>query len=229
MGGRNVKNTMIEVLMHTLAPHPCLGCGKVGSALCGYCKYDIIHEPFAGCIQCGAASREGICVWHDSPITRSFVVSERSGVLEGLINQLKFHHMKAAARELAVLLHESLPIFPAGTTIVPIPTVRSHVRQRGYDQVELIARHLAQLRNMPIQKLLGRVGKATQHKLDREGRVEAARHAFKLNGFPASVDGPLLILDDVITTGVTVQEAAKLLKPLHSQVWVAALAYQPLD
>ncbi len=229
MGGQNVKNTIVEALMHTLAPHPCLGCGKVGSLLCAYCKYDIITEPFVGCIVCGKASRGGICSLHNSPIKRAFVVSERSGALEATINRLKFSNTKAAAKDLALLLHESLPLLPDDTLIVPIPTVGSHIRQRGYDQVELIARYFADFRNLKIARVLKRAGKATQHKLGRTEREVAARHAFVLNDVIMPGESPLLILDDIITTGSTVQQAALLLKAYSPYVWVGALAYQPLD
>ncbi len=230
MGRQNVKNTIVELLMDIIAPHPCLGCGKVGSVLCAHCKYNIISEPFVGCIVCGIACKSGICTSHHSPIEKAFVVSERSGVLEKAINSLKFHNLKAAAKDLAVLLDESLPLLPANTIIVPIPTVSSHIRQRGYDQVELIARYFAELRELEIKNVLRRVGTDTQHKLGRPERELAAKRAFRLeNGYEVPSNSPVLILDDIITTGSTVQQAALLLKPLSQHVWVGALAYQPLD
>lgn len=231
MGGKNVKNTIVERYLRVIAPHYCFSCGKVGTLLCDYCKYDIGNEPFLGCLLCGTPSRVGICEWHESPIERSFVVSERSGPLEAAINGLKFHNVKATARSLAELLDERLPLLPESTVIVPIPTVRSHIRQRGYDQVELIARHLAELRHMRIKKLLVRTGKETQHELDRRSRQQAAKRAFRLNtSIAESLKGaPLLILDDIITTGATVHNAALTLSLLESPLWVGAVAYQPLD
>lgn len=230
MGRLNVKNTIVERVLQNIAPHHCSGCGNVGSLLCPYCKYDIIHEPFLGCIVCGNSSRVGICTIHDAPIQRSFVVSERSGVLEALIDGLKFHNVKAAAKDLAALLDERLPLLPEGTIIVPIPTVRSHIRQRGYDQVELIARHLAERRQVTIVRALERVGKDTQHKLGREDREVAAKRAFVLNSrVRVEKDSPILLLDDIITTGATVLQATQTLQPLGVPVFVSALAYQPLD
>ncbi len=231
MGGVNVKNTIVERVLSIVAPHPCFGCGKIGSVLCQYCKYNITSEPFVGCFVCSSPSQNGICLEHISPISRCFVVSHRSGVLKALIDGLKFQHVKAAAYSAALLLHESLPQFPSDTLIVPIPTVRGHVRERGYDQVLLIARHFAKLRSLAIAPLLLRQNKATQHLLNRDNRFKEAQNAFTVN--TNKLDGvvgvPLLILDDIITSGATISSAAHQLCNYTPYIFVAALAYQPLD
>jgi ComF family protein len=230
MGGKNVKNTIVERLMQFGAPHLCLECGKIGSVLCTYCKYDIVSEPFVGCLLCGKPELNGVCKEHESPIDQAFIVSMRHGTLKELIDGLKFRYMKAAAISAAELLHESLPLLPEDTLIVPIPTVRSHIRQRGYDQVALIAYHFARLRGISVTPLLRRVGNATQHHLQKEDRLTAAASAFELTDDSGKVgSAPILILDDIITTGSTVTEAAKLLATVGSPIIIGALAYQPLD
>lgn len=229
MGGKNVKNTIVERMLQIVAPHLCFGCGKTGMVLCTYCKYDITSEPFGGCISCAKPKRDGICADHRSPIEKAFVVSQRSGALEALINGLKFHNVKAAAQACAVLLDESLPFLPSNTILVTIPTVRSHIRQRGYDHVGLIARQFAATRGLPLQNLLERVTSDTQHQVGREQRAVQAGRAFRLTSSPDdTTEGPLLLIDDIITTGSTVMAAAKQLAKTGRPVWVAALAYQPL-
>lgn len=231
MGGLNVKNTIVERVLHIVAPHPCYGCGKVGSLLCHHCKYNIISEPFIGCILCQLPQNDGICGHHDSPLERAFVVSTRTEVLEKAINGLKFSNVKACARVCAELLDASLPVLPEHTTIVPVPTVRSHIRRRGYDQVELIAQHFAALRGLTITRALKRVGKTTQHTADRATREVQAVDAFtmSLHSIDTINNGPILLLDDIITTGSTVLAASQLLAQPNRHIWVAALAYQPLD
>lgn len=229
MGGVNVKNTMVERGLQIIAPHPCFGCGKVGAILCDDCKYDITHEPFVGCILCGKPNAFGICRIHDSPIDRAFTIGTRSGVLEDVINQLKFHRVKGAARPLAELLHEQLPSFSENVEIVPIPTVRSHVRQRGYDQVELIVQHFASLRTMPVCHYLERMTNATQHVVGKDERLVQAEKAFSLKECEGIYGKTVLLIDDIVTTGATLQSAATLLKNAGATVWVATLAYQPLD
>lgn len=231
MGGLNVKITMVERVLQIIAPHPCSGCAKVGSVLCHDCKYNIIHEPFMGCILCGRPQKHGICDFHNSSITRAFTVSSRTGSLEDVINRLKFQNTKAAAGALAELLHASLPMLPRDIELVPIPTVRSHIRQRGYDHVELIVRQLAALRNLPIKRALERKTSDTQHIVGKNERIKQSNEAFGLAATAVnSLQGHrILLIDDIVTTGSTLQSAARLLHCAGATVWVATLAYQPLD
>lgn len=229
MGGLNVKNTIVERVLHIIAPHYCYGCGKIGTLLCTNCKYDIIEEPFLGCLLCGWPTRDGICELHSSALSGSIVVSERAGVLKALINGLKFHNGKAAALVLAELLDERLPLLPEGTLLVPVPTVRSHIRQRGYDHIDLIARHLARLRGLRIEYALVRQGNDTQHRLRRVERQRAAQQAFVLRPETLPATPLIVLLDDIITTGSTIEQASQSLAPLAVPILAATLAYQPLD
>ena len=229
MGGLNVKNTIAERALQIIAPHPCYGCGKKGNVLCDYCKYDIIHEPFVGCILCGRPNLEGACQYHASPFRRVYTVSTRAGTLKHIIDGLKFSHNKSAAKALADLLHDSLPLFPAGTIIVPIPTIPSHIRTRGYDHVGVIAQHLSSLRGMPIAPLLIRRTRTVQHAASNAtARRNQAETAFAIKD--SDIEGrSVLVLDDIVTTGSTLVAAGRLLQEAGAYVYGAALAYQPLD
>ena len=230
MGGVNVKNTMIQRLLSAIAPHPCYGCGKVGVLLCDNCKYNITHEPYVGCILCETPQKDGICPNHRSPIEKAFVVSDRSGTLKNIINDLKFSNVKSAATVLAELLDESLPVLPSTTLLVSVPTVRSHVRRRGYDQADLITRHFAHLRGLQVVRPIARMTQTTQHTVGRAERLDQSKEAFALrDGFEAHTEGRYLLIDDIITTGATLSAAAEHLSRAGLPVWVAALAYQPLD
>ena len=134
---------------------------------------------------------------------------------------------------MAELLHDSLPLLPKDTIIVPIPTISSHVRQRGYDQVDLIAQHFARLRNLPYQRLLVRRTRTVQHTASRADRLRQAKDMFGIKD-ERSVkqlgnSRGVLLIDDIITTGSTLRSAAELLNNYEISVFGAALAYQPLD
>jgi predicted amidophosphoribosyltransferase len=154
---------MIDILLSVFAPHLCSGCGKIGTTFCNRCKYDIKEMPFLGCLLCGSASKAGICTNHEVAYNQAWIIGERQGNLQRLIGGLKFQNMKTAARSLAELLNERLPLLPLGTMIVPIPTAPAHVRERGYDHMLLVARNFARLRGLPLSQVVGRNTMATQH------------------------------------------------------------------
>lgn len=230
MGGPNVKNTMVDRLLGIVAPHLCSGCGQIGLLLCDNCKYNIISQTFSGCILCNRTTNEGICQHHKVAFQQIWVVGERSGTLQRLIGGFKFQNMKLASRSLAELLDARVPPLPPSTIIIPVPTASTHIRERGYDHTLLIAQHFAHLRGLRMNnRLIGRRHTKTQHSANRADRIRQAVSAFQLQD---SVDQrvPYLIIDDVVTTGSTIQGVARLLNDAGAdRVWVGALARQPLD
>jgi len=231
MGGINVKITMIEMLMEKIAPHLCFGCSKKGTTLCLNCKYNITSEPFLGCIICGKVTPNGICAQHDVPICKAWVVGIRQGTLKKVIDAYKFENVKGASTSFTALFNETLPLLPYNTVIVPIPTIASHVRKRGYDHMEVLARLLSRKRNVTVGHYLTHASKKSQHTLNRQERHREAMQTFSLSRYVnEDRSTPILLLDDIITTGSTVTSAAIVLANAgFKTVFVAALAYQALD
>ena len=225
----NVKNTIVDKLLSVVAPHLCSGCGQIGATFCDNCKYNIIRVSFLGCVLCEKLSKNGICDEHKVAFNQAWVVGIRSGALQRLIGGFKFRNMKAASVDLADLLHRRLPILPESTVFIPVPTSPAHMRERGYDHMLLIARDLGRRRHLPVYQFLRRDNVLTQHHASRKERLVQARSAFRVEG---AVD-PLatyILLDDVITTGATIKQAALLLRGAGANtIWVAATSRQPLD
>lgn len=122
-----------------------------------------------------------------------------------------------------------LPELPAETVVVPIPTVRAHIRQRGYDHALLLARYIAQERNLACAQPLERRTATTQRGVDRKARRIQAEAAFRVST-GLQPDVPYLLIDDVVTTGATLRYGAKALKSAGATtVWAAAVARQPLN
>ena len=221
---------MLDNLFSTIAPHPCCSCGEIGAVLCDNCKYDISLEYFESCVACGApAPSTGVCKTCIIPYSRAWCVGERSGVLREVIDSYKFYNNYAAHKVLASLLSECIGNLPADCVVVPVPTVGSHIRQRGYDHTRLIAKRLAKLQGVKAKSLLYRQTTTTQRGHGREERARQAKEAFGCKG---ELDDTTiyLLVDDVITTGSTLHYAAKALKDAGAgDVWVAAIARQPLD
>ena len=219
---------MIDRLLSFIAPHPCSGCGKLGSPLCSNCKYDIISESFVAILASGRpAARNGLCITCRVPYSRAWSVGERADTLLKLIDDYKFERMKAAHRPLADLLAARLPELPSNTIIVPIPTVNSHIRQRGYDHTLLIAKQLAKMKKLQMMQPLERITSAKQRGATRQQRIKQAQQAFGLR-HDVQPERSYLLIDDVVTTGATLKYAAKLLKDAGAMdVWVAVVARHP--
>jgi ComF family protein len=222
---------MIDRALSFVAPHHCSGCTQTGSLLCDNCKYDITVESFSACCACGKriAGSNGLCGQCSVPYERAWCVADRRDHLQQLIDSYKFTNAKAAYIPLADLLQARLPELPQNTVIIPVPTVSSHIRQRGYDHMLLVARRLARLRKLPVVTGLQRTTNTKQRSAGRALRIKQAKRAFVCH---KSLDPTLtyLLIDDVITTGSTVKYAAQtLLDAGATTVWVASISRQPLD
>jgi ComF family protein len=221
---------MIDSLFSTIAPHLCCGCGKIGTLLCDYCKYNISSEAHFECIICGNKNyNSDLCEKCHQIIEHAWCVGQRTDVLRKLIDDYKFERVKSAHKTLAELLHAHIGQLPASTVVVSVPTVASHIRQRGYDHAALLAQTFARLQGLRYRPVLKRRTTTAQRDASRSTRIQQARLAFTASA-ALSPNQPYLLIDDIITTGSTITYGVKALQAAGAgRVWVAAVARQPLD
>jgi ComF family protein len=125
-----------------------------------------------------------------------------------LVGRLKFYGAQAAAKQMTARL---LPVLPAEALIVPVPTANKRVRGRGYDQAKLLARELSRQSRLPYLDCLVRSGHTHQVGSSRQQRQQQLRGAFRIID-PAKIRGCcILLVDDVVTTGATLEAAAQTL------------------
>lgn len=219
---------MIDSLLAYVAPHPCYGCMKSGSILCESCVHDISEEPFGRCIWCLAPTT------HDEqchPCSRrlgvkaAWAVGARRGPLERVINAYKYESAREAARVFEEMLDSTIALLPEGMTVTTVPTATNHIRQRGFDHVELFGRRFAERRTLPFTSLLGRRHNVAQHTLTRSERLKQAREAFVTRDTP--MPQSVLLIDDILTTGATLETCVALLKGAGVRdIYVAIVARQ---
>lgn len=220
---------MLDALFSTVAPHPCCSCVALGSLLCHRCEDNIVNDFFMTCLHCAAPTPGGVCAHHRLPYLAAWHMGARDGVLRTLIDEYKFRYRREAAGILANIMHRSAPALPDNAIIVPIPTHRTHVRERGFDHALLLAKKFARRRRMPVQQLLRRETSTVQRASTKKVRLQQARHAFSVKGVLDSAP-TYVLLDDVVTTGATVNAAARELRQAGAKhVWVFAMCRQPLD
>ena len=209
-----VNNTTFPSLLDLFAPHSCRGCGRIGNVLCECCKNDIIRNYVGLCPLCKSTLRR--CTrqkpQHRLPIQ---AITWRSSLLGVLIQDLKYHSVRSAAKPLADILNQTLQITASHLIIVPLPTIPKHIRERGLDHTLLIARHFAKLRgsNAQVSRLLLRNNSATQVGSNRIKRQAQAKTAYNVNPqVTIKKNATYLLLDDVWTTGASMMSAIRLLQ-----------------
>lgn len=221
---------MIDKLLSFVSPHHCYFCGQKGSPVCNNCKYNIINEPFEGCVSCGSvAGSNGLCDRCDVPYSRAWIVDGYKGPMGEAIKGMKIISMRQTAVVLGELLATRLPQLPSSVVIVPVPTLRTHIRQRGFDHTKIIATVAARHTKRPVEFLLRHISTSMQRGATAVQRREQAKEAFCVEGV-VDPDKIYLLVDDVATTGATIREAsARLREAGATEVWVAVLARETLD
>jgi ComF family protein len=206
---------VFDKVISLLAPHRCLGCNAEGTLLCAWCVPDAAIEIPSRCFRCKKLTRESeTCkaCRKSAPLRHVWIASQYEGIPKKLIHELKFEHSPAAAQPIAELLSEALPILPDGTILTFVPTASSRVRQRGYDHMRLIARYVGNRAKLPCRTMLERHGSTRQVGAKRAVRLRQLSGAFEATNRQAIQGARVLLVDDIVTTGATLAEAAKTLR-----------------
>ena len=163
---------------------------------------------------------------------RAVAFGAYDGGLRELIHLLKYEQVASAAGVLGAMLAEAIAKLnlQAPVIVVPVPLHRSKRRQRGFNQSELIIR--AALKKMPgfpgklLPGALERIRPTvSQIGLTRSQRAENIRGAFKVAHLSTVRGASVLLVDDVLTTGTTISECARVLRRAGAEhVWAATVA-----
>jgi ComF family protein len=135
------------------------------------------------------------------------------GSLRSLIHLFKYAGMKPLARPLAVYLEHAIAVDEAFDAVVPVPLYWRKQWSRGFNQAELLARHVAKRRGIPLWNALRRKrATETQAGLANAGRRRNVAGAFVLRNNAKLAGKKILLVDDVMTTGATASACAAALK-----------------
>jgi ComF family protein len=223
--GGGVASRLGRATLDLLLPASCLGCGgpdpagRAPFALCLACRGRLVPAPRAACPGCGEAPPGGrsarLCpaCRRRPPCYAELVVPwSYEPPLDAVILALKFRRLPWLGRRLAVPLAAAVAGRVAGEAVVPVPLHWRRRLARGYNQAEAIARPLAACLGLPcVRALARRRATAAQTGLERAARRANVRHAFRtVPRRRADVAGRrVLLVDDVATTGATLDAAAR--------------------
>lgn len=211
----------LERLISVVAPFSSLGCGKEGTILCNICSADLLGTIPSRCYRCHVAtSQYAVCAncKRKVALKHVWVATEYAGIIKDLVRVYKFERAKAAHGVIASLLDEFLPLLPPETIVTYVPTTTSRVRQRGYDQSRLIARSLAYKRGLLFDDILLRASNTRQVGSGRKDRFAQLEGAFEIKQISKVNNQRILLVDDVLTTGATLESASKVLSEAGAKV-----------
>lgn len=216
-----VKNTTLPNLLDLIVPHSCRGCHHIGNVLCDRCKNNIILDHVDNPPQLKLPKSF-------PPV---FAISDRTGLVNGLIHDFKYNSTRALAKPLAEILDQILPSIPNPVAIIPLPTTNSHIRARGLDHTHLISKHLAKIRHYQMVNFLIRNNNSVQVGANRETRLRQAKTAYRTNpNIQINPDTTYILFDDVWTTGASMQAAVKKLRQSGAKkIIIYLLAISRLD
>lgn len=236
-------------LLDLIFPKFCVGCGVEGEWFCASCQKKIIFIKSPTCPRCKKLTRNGqFCKTcrHNSYLTGVITAAYyKKSALKEAIHTFKYDEVFDLKIELGNILIDTLKKrwTKKNTILIPVPLFRSRQASRGFNQAELLARRINQNCNWPIYNCLKRIKyKKPQVVLSGEERAKNVKDAFIFR--PVIPDRKsrrdasdqestnifkyktILLIDDVYTTGSTLQECANALRQ-HTdvrEIWGLVLA-----
>ena len=225
-------------LQRWLLPLRCLLCGAPGCNgidLCAGCATELPRNPSC-CARCALplakpAALCGECQRRPPPWDAAWAPFRYAWPLDRLESRYKFGRDLAAGRVLSTLWQAEPRAVALPDLIVPVPLHRGRLRQRGYNQALELAMPLAKALDVPMRHDLLQRQRATpaQTELDAVSRRRNVRGAFSIRP-DVTIPGHVAILDDVMTTGATAAECARVLKRAgvtRVDIWSLARAPSP--
>jgi len=211
-----------ESLLELIAPTRCAGCERPGAVLCEWCADDIArYRSKHLCARCGAPYGELVCTeceGQEFAFDRVLCLGELDGPLSRAIVIYKDAFEVRLGPVLGDMLGQYCVLWVArgGTpidTVTWIPPTRRAMRRRGYDHAGILALSVARRLGVRCEQYLARRLAKDMRMLSRQQRISEAADSYVW----AQGDAPdlcgrhLMIVDDVLTTGATLNGAAQML------------------
>lgn len=223
-------------VLDVVFPERCVACDSVLAQplrfFCEGCAHEVEEIPSPACVRCNEPGlHEGgvceRCARRPPKFKLAFAPLEHSGAVARAIQRFKYEGHPELARPLGSLLALSSKLFlaQAPQVVVPLPLHSARYRERGYDQTALLAVEIARAGRLTLRDdALTRV-RPTSRQVGHSDEERAANVAGAFEASAGVKGARLLLVDDVLTTGATANEAAHaLLQAGAEEVQVLTLA-----
>lgn len=216
-------------LVSLVFPITCVGCDEEGEWLCTACQKDLLISRSEQCVLCAKAATDGLCErcrrqTQLDGVVSLFAYKDRS--VQKLIKQIKYRgHTDALyflSEQFRRKIQQRLPRGEWQASFVPMS--RERLTERGFNQSLLLAKLLCRddLTLVPLVEKSRPT--AAQASLNKNDRLKNLRRSFRLT--TPLVPEKVILFDDVITTGTTLSEIARLLKKKGTkEVWAVTIAH----
>ena len=220
-------------LFHLFYPHNCIGCGS-----------DVIQNENFLCLECiNNLPHTNFATHANNPVEKKFwgriaLTSAMSGfyfskgsMVQNMIHEFKYRGNKKAGHYFGNMMGKNLlnsERFDDIDVIIPLPLFERKEKMRGFNQAEILCNGIAEIINKPVikQNVVRKVFTETQTKKHRIERWKNVEGIFYVTD-PQSLEGKnILLVDDVITTGATIDACGtEILKIKNVTLSVASLAF----
>lgn len=218
-----------KFIWDVLFPIKCIKCSREGKWVCSNCFDNLKINNHFSCPNCSQKNDDGIACLKcqtDSYLDGLLVILNSNDLSKGLIHILKYNFVTDLLDELEPKIYDYFnknPLRRDFFNLVPIPLHRRRFLSRGFNQAELICQKIDKITGSHTNNsLLKRVKyRSPQVGLDAKHRHTNILDDFKVSGDKnPDFNRPIMLVDDVYTTGSTMQECARELKEFgYKQVW----------
>jgi ComF family protein len=237
-----MKNTFKKIgnfVIDLLFPRFCINCQTEGEWLCEDCITLLNIKDIANCPICLARVEDfRICSRCKNKTNLSglfWAISYQNTLAEKLIRQFKYEpFLRELSKSLAYIIISHLSLIEVNKNnflqdfiLVPIPLHKKRLKWRGFNQAEEIVKHIGNYFDIPVLNnvLIRQKETKNQAELDKEEREKNIANAFVIKNPESILGKKILLVDDVYTTGSTMQEATKTLKQAGvKEVWGLVVA-----
>ena len=221
---KQIPKQIINDILTIIYPDHCIGCDKILKSgeskwVCDDCSYHFEIRDYRKCEICGRIiyhrGKCRICNSEKVYFDKGYSVFEYKEAVRNAIREFKYRGMFRYGKYLGEIMADNAAdnINTEFDYVTAVPLHPKRYRGRGYNQSEILAKAVAKALGVEYRKLLVRcVNTKPQNSLDRKERLKNIKGAFSIKDNVSVENKNILIIDDIFTTGSTVNECSRILK-----------------